>query len=73
VLEARRHRPQPIAATDVSVVLDLMIHDIDLVLELRPGFGWLRLAAVWWSQRPRARSTTSMPPSKVSTTVLVPA
>ncbi|MCP9775815.1 Gfo/Idh/MocA family oxidoreductase [Cyanobium sp. HWJ4-Hawea] len=34
VLEARRHSPNPDRANDVSVVLDLMIHDIDLVLEL---------------------------------------
>ncbi len=34
VLEARRHSPHPDRANDVSVVLDLMIHDLDLVLEL---------------------------------------
>ena len=34
VLEARRHSPNPDRANDVSVVLDLMIHDLDLVLEL---------------------------------------
>ncbi|WP_036916552.1 MULTISPECIES: Gfo/Idh/MocA family protein [unclassified Prochlorococcus] len=34
VLEARRHSPHPERANDVSVVLDLMIHDLDLVLEL---------------------------------------
>ena len=34
VLEPRRHSPNPDRANDVSVVLDLMIHDIDLVLEL---------------------------------------
>ena len=34
VLEARRHSPNAERANDVSVVLDLMIHDIDLVLEL---------------------------------------
>jgi len=34
VLEARRHSPNPDRANDVSVVLDLMIHDIDLVLYL---------------------------------------
>ena len=34
VLEARRHSPHSDRANDVSVVLDLMIHDIDLVLEL---------------------------------------
>ena len=34
VLEARRHSPHPERANDVSVVLDLMIHDIDLVIEL---------------------------------------
>jgi predicted dehydrogenase len=34
VLEARRHSPYADRANDVSVVLDLMIHDIDLVLEL---------------------------------------
>ncbi|MEB3296589.1 MAG: Gfo/Idh/MocA family oxidoreductase [Cyanobacteriota bacterium] len=34
VLEARRHSPNPDRANDVSVVFDLMIHDIDLVLEL---------------------------------------
>jgi len=32
VLEARRHSPNPDRANDVSVVLDLMSHDIDLVL-----------------------------------------
>ncbi|MGL6132731.1 MAG: Gfo/Idh/MocA family oxidoreductase [Prochlorococcaceae cyanobacterium] len=44
VLEARRHSPNPERANDVSVVLDLMIHDIDLVLELA-GAPVLRLAA----------------------------
>ena len=34
VLEGRRHSPHAERANDVSVVLDLMIHDIDLVLEL---------------------------------------
>ena len=34
VLEARRHSPHGNRANDVSVVLDLMIHDLDLVLEL---------------------------------------
>ena len=34
VLEGRRHSPYADRANDVSVVLDLMIHDIDLVLEL---------------------------------------
>ena len=34
VLEGRRHSPHSDRANDVSVVLDLMIHDIDLVLEL---------------------------------------
>ena len=34
VLESRRHSPHADRANDVSVVLDLMIHDIDLVLEL---------------------------------------
>ena len=34
VLEARRHSPHPDRANDVSVVLDLMIHDLDLILEL---------------------------------------
>lgn len=34
VLETRRHSPYADRANDVSVVLDLMIHDIDLVLEL---------------------------------------
>ncbi len=34
VLEARRHSPNADRANDVSVVLDLMIHDLDLVLEL---------------------------------------
>ena len=34
VLEGRRHSPHADRANDVSVVLDLMIHDIDLVLEL---------------------------------------
>jgi predicted dehydrogenase len=44
VLEARRHSPNPDRANDVSVVLDLMIHDIDLVLELA-GAPVERLAA----------------------------
>lgn len=44
VLEARRHSPNPDRANDVSVVLDLMIHDIDLVLELA-GAKVVRLAA----------------------------
>ncbi|MFO8238863.1 MAG: Gfo/Idh/MocA family oxidoreductase [Prochlorococcaceae cyanobacterium] len=44
VLEARRHSPNPERANDVSVVLDLMIHDIDLVLELA-GAPVIRLAA----------------------------
>jgi predicted dehydrogenase len=44
VLEARRHSPNPDRANDVSVVLDLMIHDIDLVLELA-GSPVVRLAA----------------------------
>jgi len=34
VLEANRHSPHPDRANDVSVVLDLMIHDLDLILEL---------------------------------------
>ena len=34
VLEARRHSPNADRANDVSVVMDLMIHDIDLILEL---------------------------------------
>ena len=34
VLEGRRHSPHSDRANDVAVVLDLMIHDIDLVLEL---------------------------------------
>jgi len=34
VLEAARHSPHADRANDVSVVMDLMIHDIDLVLEL---------------------------------------
>ena len=44
VLEARRHSPNPDRANDVSVVLDLMIHDIDLVLELAQALV-VRLAA----------------------------
>ena len=44
VLEARRHSPHADRANDVSVVLDLMIHDIDLVLELA-GSPVVRLAA----------------------------
>jgi len=34
VLEGRRHSPHADRANDVSVVLDLMIHDIDLALEI---------------------------------------
>ena len=45
VLEARRHSPHADRANDVSVVLDLMIHDIDLVLELAQA-PVVRLAAV---------------------------
>ncbi len=45
VLEARRHSPYADRASDVSVVLDLMIHDLDLVLELANS-KVVRLAAV---------------------------
>ena len=45
VLEARRHSPHSERANDVSVVLDLMIHDLDLVLELANS-PVIRLAAV---------------------------
>ncbi len=45
VLEARRHSPHADRANDVSVVLDLMIHDLDLVLELANA-PVIRLAAV---------------------------
>ena len=45
VLEARRHSPHSERANDVSVVLDLMIHDIDLVLELANS-EVIRLAAL---------------------------
>ncbi len=45
VLEARRHSPHAERANDVSVVLDLMIHDLDLVLELASA-PVIRLAAV---------------------------
>ncbi len=45
VLEARRHSPHADRANDVSVVLDLMIHDLDLVLELANA-SVVRLAAV---------------------------
>ena len=45
VLEARRHSPHPDRANDVSLVLDLMIHDLDLVLELANA-PVIRLAAV---------------------------
>ena len=34
VLEARRHSPHPERANDVSVVLELMIHDIDIILSI---------------------------------------
>ena len=44
VLEGRRHSPYSDRANDVSVVLDLMIHDIDLVLELAQA-SVVRLAA----------------------------
>ena len=60
VLEGRRHSPHADRANDVSVVLDLMIHDIDLALELA--------GAPWWDlPRPAAAaatapSTTSPPP-----------
>lgn len=36
-LEAHRMSPYSNRANDVSVVLDLMIHDIDLILELNPS------------------------------------
>ena len=60
VLEARRHSPNADRANDVSVVLDLMIHDIDLVLELAGAQvgAWLRPAAAVRT----ARLITSMPP-----------
>ncbi len=45
VLEARRHSPHAERANDVSVVLDLMIHDLDLVLELAQA-PVVKLAAV---------------------------
>ena len=45
VLEARRHSPHADRANDVSVVLDLMIHDLDLVLEVANA-PVIRLAAV---------------------------
>ena len=45
VLEARRHSPHADRANDVSVVLDLMIHDLDLVLELARA-PVVRIAAV---------------------------
>ncbi len=45
VLEARRHSPHADRANDVSVVLDLMIHDLDLVLELANS-NVVKLAAV---------------------------
>ena len=45
VLEARRHSPHPERANDVSGVLDLMIHDIDLVIVLANS-KVIRLAAV---------------------------
>ncbi len=45
VLEARRHSPHADRGNDVSVVLDLMIHDIDLVLELANS-SVIKLAAV---------------------------
>ncbi len=45
VLEARRHSPHADRANDVSVVLDLMIHDLDLILELAQA-PVVRLAAV---------------------------
>tara|TARA_B100000029_G_scaffold7807_1_gene8235 strand:- start:596 stop:1600 length:1005 start_codon:yes stop_codon:yes gene_type:complete len=45
VLEARRHSPHADRANDVSVVLDLMIHDLDLVLELAKA-PVIQLAAV---------------------------
>jgi predicted dehydrogenase len=57
VLEARRHSPNPDRANDVSVVLDLMIHDIDLVLELAAA-PVVRPAAA----AATARSTMSTPP-----------
>ncbi|MDP6193581.1 MAG: Gfo/Idh/MocA family oxidoreductase, partial [Prochlorococcus sp.] len=44
VLEARRHSPHADRANDVSVVMDLMIHDLDLVLELAQS-SVVRLAA----------------------------
>tara|TARA_Y100001968_G_scaffold136503_1_gene124591 strand:- start:41542 stop:42546 length:1005 start_codon:yes stop_codon:yes gene_type:complete len=44
-IEARRHSPHAERANDVSVVLDLMIHDIDLILELANSHV-IRLAAV---------------------------
>ena len=44
-LEARRMSPYSKRANDVSVVLDLMIHDIDLILELANGASVVKLTA----------------------------
>ena len=60
VLEGRRHSPHADRANDVSVVLDLMIHDIDLVLELAQS-PVVRLAAAGGAV-PMAPSITSMQP-----------
>jgi predicted dehydrogenase len=60
VLEARRHSPNPNRANEVSVVLDLMIHDIDLVLELAAS-PVVRLAAAG-GRSGEGRLITSTPP-----------
>ncbi len=46
LIEVRRHAPWRKRATDVNVVLDLMIHDLDLVLGLVPSpIAWVDAVA----------------------------
>lgn len=64
-IEATRIAPFKTRGTDVSVILDLMIHDLDLILSLveSPSRAWMRSAP-----RSRARTRTSPTPAFASRT-----